>query len=213
MSADSPIPDPFELAIALRDKPARALVERLRELHAKGERRARPSRRAAPGTGSRYDEARRRFYAHESVLREQVSLADEIVRQVLPPSAQSLQSTRPALQQELRLQTVPRGRAAGRFVLANELTREIELELEIGALCGAPAGFERSARVSLDPLAPCLAIGEERVMRIEIDLADCPAEAGVTLELALDIGCAGALLAKIWVAIELRESLAAGDER
>lgn len=213
MSADGKIPDPFALAIALRDKPSRELVERLRALHEKRQRSARRTRAGTPGPVTRYDDARRRFYAHESVLREQVSLADEIVRQVLPPSAQSPKSTRPALQQELRLQTGPRGRAVGRFVLANELSRAVELELDVSALRGAPEGFERTARVALEPLAPPLAVGEERVLRLEVDLAECPAEGGVTLELALDLTSGGAFLAKIWVAIELRAEFPQGAER
>jgi hypothetical protein len=197
--------DPIALALRLRDAPLERTIEVLRSLHADLEWRARANHPDAPPTGRQGYERARELYYERTTRDRGGSVADAVIAQVLPPPPPVLREGS-VLQQELRLQVIPRGVAAGRFALANELGHPVSVDFRSGRLreVGSREPLPGDTQIRLEPSALRLGVDEECAMRIEVDLADCPAGPGAKLEVAVDLMGGEGLLLKLWVVITLR---------
>jgi hypothetical protein len=185
--------DPFDLAIRLRDGDEIEALAMLERVYRERRRRA-PERTPRPApTDSAYDEARRRYYAHEQLLREQALLADAVVRELVPSPPGLAEGNAPAPPANAPLRFVDATNAGGRFEVASELGGPVTCELRAGAL----RGDGEAARVLVEPARFPLAPGARTRVSVEVELAR-PPERSAALELPLDVLADGAFLRTVW---------------
>lgn len=152
--------------------------------------------------GALYDAARRHFHRNETQLRSQVRFTERILDRIQTGAPRRRRDANP-FQMELRLRAPAGGVASGRFVLASDLPRAAPVEFRAGTLRGRTLPWNDSAAVRFDPERPTLHAGMERIVRAEVDLAECPARPGDQLELCVDVLGDGELMLKLWLEISV----------
>lgn len=201
--------DPVQLLRRLQDAPLDPVVDFLRSLHeSRGEATvplptaAPPSARAdEPEPGEAYDELRQHFYRHEAGLRQHARLTDRILDQLQRESRGRVEPVASPLQAELRVRCAARGASGARFVVANELGREVELGFRCHPLTGVPVGSADTPVADFTPAAPTLAPGEECSVRLGVDLAALPVDSGDEVGLVVDVCGGDEILQKLWVTL------------
>jgi len=153
-----------------------------------------------PHDDDRYALLRRHFGEHELQLRQQAQLTERILSQLeRGETASALASTAP-LQQEVRILCTAGGTSGGRFVLRNELGRAASVVLRPSRPRRAGTGGDQ-LRVRCEPSTLELDAGEERVVRIAVDLSACGERHASELELVVDALADDEIVQKIWVSI------------
>lgn len=150
-----------------------------------------------PGSSS-YDAVRELFGQRESALSRQSHLVDRVLDQLRSGRDVSSVSAASPLQQEIRLACPVRGRTAGRFIVASEAGAELLLHLQLSE--PVAARDDAGPVVSLDPPELVLGAGEERVVKVEVDLSGSSAVSGDRFELPVEaVDAGGNVLVKAWV--------------
>jgi hypothetical protein len=196
-----------------------SIVSALKRVHERRQsaKRGGGSAGSTPGSPeSPYDRVRRHFHEHEERLRRHAFVTDRVLDGLRGAGDGPLPAEGGALlQQELHLLCAVGAGTGGRFVTANESSRSLEVELRAGRVRGVPAGWGRHVSVRCEPTHFLLAAGEQRTVRLQVDLRDCPVQVGDRLGFTIDATGGGQLLQKVWVEIQMvaREAdAAAGGE-
>lgn len=188
-----------------------SIVSTLKRVHDRQSMASRGEGTAAAAGGllagsseSSYDRVRRHFHENEERLRRHALVTDRILDGLRSAGDIALPGKGAALlQQELRLLCVVGSRTGGRFVAANESGRRLELELLPGKIRGLPEGWGRRVHAQCEPARLVLEAGEERTVRLDVDLRECPVKRGDRVELTVDAVGEGQLLEKVWVEIQM----------
>jgi hypothetical protein len=140
--------------------------------------------------------------ARERRLRREENLTARILDQMEHGDAVSgLQRSAP-LQEELRIRCPAGGTSGGRFVVRNDLGEPARILFRDHALHAVPGSVAERACLTVEPGAVDLAPGEERLVRIGIDLRRAPLLA-TTAEFVVDACAGGEVLQKLWVSLDV----------
>jgi hypothetical protein len=143
--------------------------------------------------------------ARERRLRREENLTARILDQMEHGDAVSgLQRSAP-LQEELRIRCPAGGTSGGRFVVRNDLGEPARILFRSHPLYAVPGSVAERARLTVEPAALDLAPGDERLVRIGIDLLRAPRLA-TTAEFVVDACAGGEVLHKLWVSLEVAPS-------
>lgn len=209
----------FELLRRLGSVPLEPLIDVLRDLHQRGiaespqlhallergdistvlPRRPMtpPGEAFAPPRDANYEAARKHFVEHAQRLREQAILAERLLDGFIDGQRTPATTLSP---RELTIHCTRGGSASAWFVVVNSVDRQVAVSFRVGRIHGADENVPIPDLVSFDPPAPCVGPGQERVVRLSIDLED---HADLdTLEFGVDIAGDDRLLAKLWVRVQ-----------
>jgi hypothetical protein len=140
--------------------------------------------------------------ARERRLRREENLTARILDQMEHGDAVSgLQRSAP-LQEELRIRCPAGGTSGGRFVVQNDLGEPARILFRSHPLHAVPGSVAERASLTVEPAALDLAPGDERPVRIGIDLRRAPGLA-TTAEFVVDACAGGEVLHKLWVSLEV----------
>lgn len=192
----------------LRTTPEEQIVAGLKRIHAlRGGTRKRagapPAASPDRAADAAYERARRLFADEERRLRRQALLTDQVVDQ-LRNRDWAAEPTRSS-QETLLLRDAAGCAAAGRFRLANHFARTMDIDLEASTLRGRGATAAPAVRIDVQPSHARLGPGEDREVRVVIDLAADgvrPAP-GTVLDGEIIARAAGACLHRLWIEVEI----------
>jgi hypothetical protein len=138
----------------------------------------------------------------ERRLRREQVLTARILDQMEGGSGVAALPRRAPLQQEVRILCPAGGASGGRFLLRNELGRAVRMALRVQPLRAFPGSLAATARVSLEPAEVDLAPGDERLVRVGVDLAGA-SHLAKEIELVVDALVGDDVVQKLWVAVSV----------
>jgi hypothetical protein len=155
----------------------------------------------ADDSESPYERARRHFAGEERRLRRQAVVTERVIDD-MRDRERARDGTPRRTQETLALRAAAGRPAAGRFRLANRFARALDVRMEVSPLRD-PDGAPMRCRVDVRPSRLTLGPGEDRIVRVTIDLAgDATPAAGTRLEGEIAARAGTTSVHRLWLEVE-----------